>query len=917
MEACCLHIVVSTKIPPLIGVSGGVGNISKLREQKFVETPSGASKRVCRVYRKSQTKRSSDVVSPSLDFPTLVKNPSQEQYKVIGGKGVKGDSNGAINIGLESENSSQKKQEAKSSSKWVSQNRSSESFVSSSLDCPTLVKSASRQSNKSVHREGNVKNRGVEKFELKHGKLSEQKRYSKSLSKWSSYGGCLPLILQALDTVEDLDEALNPWEMTLNNKERSIILKEQVNCERALEIFNWFKGKGCYELNVIHYNIMLRILGKARRWDHVEKIWSEMQTKRIAPTNSTYGTLIDVYGKGGLKEEALLWLERMNKQGMEPDEVTMGIVVQTYKKSGEFEKAEQFFKKWSSGTSVSSGGKTTNTSSVRQASFSSYTYNTLIDTYGKAGQLQDASDTFSRMLREGSVPTTVTFNTMIHICGNNGQLEEVDSLMKMMEELRCPPDTRTYNILISLHAKHDKIDVAASYFSKMKKNGLKPDYVSYRTLLYAFSIRHMVSEAEALISEMDKHDFKVDEYTQSALTRMFIEAGMLQKAWSWFERYHLVGKISSECYSANMDAFGEHGHVLEAEKVFICCQKMNKLSVFEFNVMIKAYGIGKKYDKVCELFDTMEKHGVVPDNCSYNSLIQILSGADLPHLAKPYVRKMQEAGLVLDCIPYSAVISGFIKLGQLDMAEKQFKEMVEVGVQPDIYVFGILINAFADVGSVQPAMNYVNEMKNSGLPENPVIYNSLIKLYTKIGYLQEAEETYKQLRSSEASPEVYSSNCMIDLYSERGMVAQAEEIFEELKQRGDANEFSYAMMLCMYRRVGKVREAIAIADRMRELELLTSKLSYNIVIGLYASDGRLTETVETFWEMIKSNVQPDDSTFRSLGAVLVRCGVSKEVVSKLEVTRRNDFENGLQEWMKTLWSMICVDEFSWNTSCPY
>lgn len=33
--------------------------------------------------------------------------------------------------------------------------------------------------------------------------------------------------------------------------------------------------------------------------------------------------------------------------GMEPDEVTMGIAVQMYKKAGEFKKAEDFFKKWS------------------------------------------------------------------------------------------------------------------------------------------------------------------------------------------------------------------------------------------------------------------------------------------------------------------------------------------------------------------------------------------------------------------------------------------------------------------------------------------------------------------------------------------------------------------------------------------
>ncbi|OVA09862.1 Pentatricopeptide repeat [Macleaya cordata] len=846
IDTTCFHILCSNKTTLNLGASVGVESIKKQKERKISENPNTAEKKFGRIYRKSQNRNTNAVVKvqPSLDVPSSAKNQNRAVKRKPGN-----------------------------------------------------------------HQGGKIKNRAAVKSSTKQRNTSEE---TKNSAKWLCYGGCLPLILRALETVNDLDEALKPWEDSLNNKERSIILKEQSSWKRALEIFEWFKKKGCYELNVIHYNIMLRILGKSQKWDLVESLWNEMETRRIIPTNSTYGTLIDVYSKGGLTEEGLLWLERMKKQGIEPDEVTMGIVVQTYKKAGEFEKAEQFFKDWSSGKMVTSGGKTTartnDASSQSHTCFSSYTYNTLIDTYGKAGHLQEASDTFSRMLKEGIVPNTVTFNTMMHICGNHGQLEEVASLMQKMEELRCPPDTRTYNILISLHAKHDDINAAMSYFTKMKEVGLIPDPVSYRTLLYAFSIRQMVVESEALVSEMDELGLKIDEFTQSALTRMYIDAGMLQGSWSWFERFHVEGKMSLECYSANIDAYGERGHVLEAEKAFVCCKERMKLTVLEYNVMIKAYGIGKQYDKACELFDDMEKNGVLPDKCSYNSLIQILSGADLPHAAKPYVWKMQKAGLVSDCVPYCAVISSFVKLGQLEMAEQIFNEMVGFGVQPDVVVFGVLINAFADVGSVKEATRYVDAMRNAGLPGNPVIYNSLIKLYTKVGYLQEAQETYKLLQSSGAAPEVYSSNCMIDLYSERAMVTQADEIFEDLKQRGDANEFSYAMMLCMYRRIGRFDEAIAIAQKMREVGLLTDLLSYNNVIWLYASDGRLKEAVETFREMIKSSIQPDDYTFRSLGVVLVKCGASKEAVSKLEVVRRKDALSGLHAWVSTLCSIIGVDD---------
>ncbi|XP_074320979.1 pentatricopeptide repeat-containing protein At3g23020 [Silene latifolia] len=755
---------------------------------------------------------------------------------------------------------------------------------------------------------------GVEFEGGEDGNLRGKKVHTRCSTKWASYGGCIAEMLRALENVGDLDEAFKPWEARLSNKERSIILKEQVSWERALEIFEWFKKKGCYELNVIHYNIMIRILGKARKWGEVERLWDEMRDKKIAPINSTYGTLIDVYSKGGLKEEAIVWLQRMNEQRMEPDEVTMGIVVQMYKKSGEFRKAEEFFKMWSSSKSTKEKSTLEKpTVFPTKASvghhLSLYTYNTLIDTYGKSGQLQEMADTFQKMLKNGVIPDTITFNTMIHIYGNMGMLEEVNSLVKKMEELKRAPDTRTYNILISLYAKRDDINLAYSYLTKMKAAGLEPDPVSYRTLLYAFSIRNMVVEAELLVSEMDERGLEIDEFTQSALTRMYIEAAMLDKSWSWFQRFHLKGNMSSECYSANIDAYGERGHVDEAEKVFFCCRERNKIGVVEFNVMIKAYGISKKYDKACQLFDSMEKEGVLPDRCSYISLIQLLASADLPHIAKPYLLKMQESGLVNDCVPYSALISSFAKLGQLELAKSLYKEMIGYKVQPDIVMYGALINASAECGNVAEAVAYIDDLKKAGLSLNEVICNSLIKLYTKIGYLDEAEETYRLLRSSEMGPDVYTSNCLIDLYSERSMVREAEEIFEDVKRRGEANEFSYAMMLCMYKRIGRVEEAMKIAEKMQELGILTELLSYNSVLALFVVDGKYKETVKIFKEMIRVGLEPDDSSFKSLGLVLVKSGVPKQAVARLEILRRKDAQNGVQAWMSALSSVVCSDSY--------
>eukprot|EP01018_Ginkgo_biloba_P026720 Gb_11434 [translate_table: standard] len=780
------------------------------------------------------------------------------------------------------------------------------------------------------------------------------------------YGGCIPSILQALESTEDIDEALEPWEANLGAKERSIILKEQWKWERALQIFKWFQRKKCYEMNVIHYNIMLKILGKAQKWDQLKNFWEEMVRDKVLPTNTTYGTLIDVYGKAGLKDEALMWLECMKSQGLQPDEVTMNTVVHIFKKAGEFEKAEQFFQNWSSGkmhlensiiihstkaepnqqgkkgflpTASRMGEKLSLEGQVSkrhclpnhflqgvpssiwlledkgmspcsknaqvQRPHNSYTYNTLIDTYGKAGRLREAAHVFSQMLKEGIVPNTVTFNTMIHTCGSHGHLEEADALIIKMEELGCLPNTRTYNILIALHAENGNIDIASSYFIKMKEAGLRPDIVSYRTLLYALCIRYMVNEVESVVREMDELGVPVDEFSQSAVIRMYIDLGLLKRAWAWFERFHLGGGMSSECYAANIDAYGERGYWLEAEKAFSCSQQRGtKQSILEFNVMIKAYGIANGHFKALKLFESMESQGILPDKCTYSSIIQMLASAELLDEARHFITKMQEAGFMLACTPFCAVIAAYGRLGRAQEAEEMYNEMVKTGVEPNVVVYGALINAFAEAGNVKEAARYFQVMQDAGFAGNPVVYNSLIKVYSKVGLLKEAQEVFQSMKKVGDGPDVFSSNCMIELYSGAGMVNEAQEIFANLKDKGQANEFSFAMMLSLYKKNGRFNEAIEIAKDMQKSRFLTDVLSFNNVIGLYVVDGRLREATEVFQQMLNLGVVPDESTYKTLGTILKKCGVPKEVVNQLDIARKGGIPHCMHALTASLYSMV-------------
>ncbi|XP_062209971.1 pentatricopeptide repeat-containing protein At3g23020-like [Phragmites australis] len=733
--------------------------------------------------------------------------------------------------------------------------------------------------------------------------IAKQTAPRKKKGSWVNYGGSLPAMLEALECVQDIGEALWPWKDTLSNRERTIILKEQKDWRRVVKIFDWFRRERGNEVNVIHYNVVLCVVGRARRWDLVLRLWHEMHSCGVVPDNSTYGTLIDVCCKGGRERAALLWLGDMCKRGLMPDEVTMSIVLQAHKKAGEYEKAELFFRRWSLDSGRMMEGRTR---------YSLYTYNTLIDTYGKAGQLEKVSNTFNQMLRGGITPNVVTFNTMIHVWGKHHRMEQVASLVTMMEEFQCVPDTRTYNILISLYRESDDIDVAEYYFWKMKAENLVPDVVSYRTLLYGYSIRGMISKSEALLKEMDERGFVIDEYTQSALTRMYVNAAMLEQAWHWFDRFH--HQMNSECFAANIDAFGGKGYIVFAEKAFMCCLKRKMLSVSVCNVMIKAYGLVAKLDDACEIADGMERYGILPDDLTYSSLIQLLSTAKLPKKALYYLKKMRAVKLLSDCVPYTVVISSFAKSGDLHMVECLFREMITSEIRADVFIYSILIDAYAEVGNVQQAAAYFGLMKKDGLCESATIYNSLIKLYTKVGYLAEARKTYKLLRSLDTNASLYASNCMIDLYSDHCMVKEAHDIFENLKARGTVNEFSYAMMVCLYKKVGRFDEAHRICKEMQTLGLLTQALSYNSVIQMYVSGGRMDEALKVFKKMLASNMPPNDATFKALKVILVKSRVAKNETRKLELLRRNNAHDCLRQWYRALSSAVRSSASSFQRS---
>ncbi|CAA0817940.1 Pentatricopeptide repeat-containing protein [Striga hermonthica] len=760
--------------------------------------------------------------------------------------------------------------------------------------------------------------------------------------KKNKYGGNLPSILRALEVGVDFEKTLDSYHGKLGPKEQTVILKEQGKWDKVLRVFEWFKSHEDYVPNVIHYNIVLRELGRAKKWDELRLCWIEMAKKGVLPTNNTYSMLIDVYGKAGLVKEALLWIKHMKSRGIFPDEVTLSTVIKVLKDAKEYDRAHRFYEDWCAGKinvddldldsmgdqqSISlkqflmselfrTGGRShhlTNDidSCVRKPRLTA-TYNTLIDLYGKAGLLKDAANVFSDMLNSGAAPDTFTFNTMIYICGSQGHLSEAKALLTKMEERGVSPDTKTYNIILSLHASAGDIDAVLRSYRRIREVGLFPDGVTYRAVLKILGEKNMVQDVDGVIQEMEKMGKSIDESSLPVLINMYVGAGLREKAKALVEKCKSYGvQFSSKVYAAIIDVYADKGLWAEAEALFY--SKCQHKDVLEYNVMIKAYGKAKLYEKAVTLFRGMRNQGIWPDECTYNSLIQMLAGGDLVDSTRAFLVEMQEeAGFRPNCLTFAAFIACLARNKMLTEAVEVFEKMLKADVKPNEVVYGTLIDGFADEGNFEEAARFFRAMEDSQISPNQIVLTSMIKAYGKIGSVEGATRIYERMKKIYGDGlDIVVSNSMLYLYGEMGMLSEAEALYDHLIEKNQADGVTYTTMFYVYRNMGMLDESVEVARKMKQSGLVTNCVTYNKLMACFATNGQLLECGELLHEMVMDKkLSPDEGTFKVLFTVLKKGGFPGEAVQQLESSYKERKPFTEQAVIISIFSAVGLHEYA-------
>ncbi|EMS48682.1 hypothetical protein TRIUR3_05967 [Triticum urartu] len=168
-----------------------------------------------------------------------------------------------------------------------------------------------------------------------------------------------------------------------------------------------------------------------------------------------------------------------------------------------------------------------------------------------------------------------------------------------------------------------------------------------------------------------------------------------------------------------------------------------------YNICIHAFGKWKRLDKSLKLFAAMKAASppLVPDICTYNSVIRVLVIGGRVADALLVFDEMKLAGIHPDVFTYRAVVDGCCKSFRMDDALRMFQEMRGgTRLKGDVVVYNSLLNGLFKAKRLDEACGFFETMVADGIQCSASTHNTVIDGLFKNGRAEAACRLFYELR---------------------------------------------------------------------------------------------------------------------------------------------------------------------------
>ncbi|KAJ6852594.1 pentatricopeptide repeat-containing protein-like isoform X1, mitochondrial [Iris pallida] len=235
-------------------------------------------------------------------------------------------------------------------------------------------------------------------------------------------------------------------------------------------------------------------------------------------------------------------LEKMRDEGMEPDIVVQGMVVDYYFVGGLKEKAEAALKEM------------------------------------EGYDLKKNREVCKVLLR---------------LYATLGKVDDLERVWKVCED----NDLRFGEGLVAIEAwgKVGHVEKAEDVFGKLATANEKLSAKYYDALLWVYAEHNLLSKGEALVERMKDNGCYIGPPTLGALVKLYVKAGAVEKADDMLRKARKEKKIKAPfmCFLILLEEYSKRGDVQNAERMFSMLRKAGYKSMKLYTLLLRAYLNGK------------------------------------------------------------------------------------------------------------------------------------------------------------------------------------------------------------------------------------------------------------------------------------------------------------------------------------
>ncbi|KAI5069815.1 hypothetical protein GOP47_0016116 [Adiantum capillus-veneris] len=531
----------------------------------------------------------------------------------------------------------------------------------------------------------------------------------------------------------DLDQCLDALAIRITPHHVSKALALIGDAEYAVPFFGWAVQQPGFSHNVYTCMSFVTILARAKQFDKIWEILSEMHMAGSQLTDGCFNITIKAYGEMGKYREAVSTLHKMREFEVLPTAHSYNTLISVLVKSQKVDLAMEVY------------CEMLQASHVKEEVFSS---SMMVSALCNAGRLHEAHEMAVDAAKRGFLTSIFTWNSFINGLCKAGKVEEGIELFSMMKDMGNEPNEVTYGIIIHGLCKVGKLSDAMAYLGRMKSGGLEATAIIYTPLLDAMCKAGRTDEAHDLLKTLSFDDGNSNTILYSIFLKAYSQQERMDEACAMYDK--MVKNGCRPCiamYGLLMQGLCKVGRLTEALKIF---KEMKEARIEPnaavYQVMVQGLAKAGLKDGAEEMFQEMLAQGFEANGSTCRELIKCFCQQGSLDIAKKTLgtifKKDSEVQLGTACI----LLKGLCNSGQMDSAFQFFEEMLEHGIEPSTLVYNILINGAFKAGDLERAVELCSEMRSKGCDPNICTYAELCKIAWKAKRADVLFDIYHDMR---------------------------------------------------------------------------------------------------------------------------------------------------------------------------